>query len=141
MCQFPTTKLHATIFNGAEYIQMLQAAQGSLLTIVTLKNDKTKMSLGCHQAFLKLHLAGDTFNVVYFLFQKKKKKRIVIMFKHLDQKTKFRILFPLLATLHLLQCQQLKMDHYLYKCKNLEILFFSRFYMAASLPTLQGFNP
>ena len=48
MCQFPTTKLHATTFNGAEYIQILQAAQGSLITTITCKNDKTKMSLGCH---------------------------------------------------------------------------------------------
>lgn len=34
MCQFPTKTLHAT-FSGAEYIQMLKAAQGSLRTIVT----------------------------------------------------------------------------------------------------------
>lgn len=48
MCQFLTTELHATTSVGAEYIQMLQAAQGSLITIVTWKNDKTKMSLGFH---------------------------------------------------------------------------------------------
>lgn len=45
MCQFPTMRLHAT-FNGAEYIQNLEAAQRSLRTIVTWKNGKTQMSLG-----------------------------------------------------------------------------------------------
>lgn len=30
MCQFPTTKLHATTFSGAEYIQMLEAASALL---------------------------------------------------------------------------------------------------------------
>lgn len=50
MCQFPTMRLHATTFNGAKYIQNLEAAQRSLGTIVTWKNDKTQMSLGFLEA-------------------------------------------------------------------------------------------
>lgn len=45
VCQVPTTKLHATIFSGADYIQKVEADQESLRTIVTLKNDKTQISL------------------------------------------------------------------------------------------------
>lgn len=45
MCQVPTTKLHATTFSGAEYIQKVEAGQGNLRTTVTRKNDKTQISL------------------------------------------------------------------------------------------------
>lgn len=45
VCQVPTTKLHATTFSGAEYIQKVEADQGSLRTFVTRKNGKTQISL------------------------------------------------------------------------------------------------
>lgn len=98
MCPFPTIKLHATTFSGAKYIQMLEAAQGSLRTIVTWKNRKTRMSLG----FLEAAFGRIPLMLFISCFRK---KFVVIIFKHLDQKTKFSILFPLLVTLYLLHCQ------------------------------------
>lgn len=85
VCQVPTTKLHATTFSGAEYIQKVEADQGSLRTIVTQKNDKTQTSLNF------LEKEEDTIG-----------RRILLsisyfggkaIFKDLGQKTKFRILF------------------------------------------------
>lgn len=87
MCQFPTMKFHATTFSGAEYIQMLEATQGGLRTIVTWKNDETQMSLG----FPEAAFGRRTFYCLFLAFEK---KILAVSFKHLDQKTKFRILTP-----------------------------------------------
>ena len=118
-------KLHATTFSGAEYIQMLEPAQASF-RIITWPNDKSQMSLG----FLEAALGRRYFSCCLFLFLEKKN----VIFKHLDQKTKCRILFPLPITL---QYQEFKTDHYVYKRKGFEMLLFFRFYITVSPPALR----
>jgi len=80
-------RLHATTSRGAEYIQMVEPAQASLGALVTWTNDKTRMSLG----FLE---AAFGRGIHCLLFISCFRKKIAIIFKHLDQETKCRILFP-----------------------------------------------